>query len=379
MTDKVVENAQASTQSAELREEHPSPGTQLRTAREAAGLSLEELSSRLRMTGNKLELLERDEYDRLPSALYVRGYIRNACKELGVDAEPVLEAFSGYSAAEEESRAIIEHVSRGPALEPGRKGGFGLLALLPLVLVAAAFWWFQGRDLATPSMNMEALADDQAVQQGEQVGDLQGFTEQAAEPIAAEPLQAEEVGAAGEAVAVAASEPELSDTAIESPSAAALEVADVAAYEALSAQAGTSLQAVESEAPVAADDAVAEIGVEVTEVAEPETPAASAVEAAADPAPAAATAPSAAPVAEAASEALELRFSQEAWIEVKDASGKVLLAKLQAQGSQVTLEGQPPFSLMLGNAAGTEVRYRDQLVPSEPIGSRRTRRLTVGE
>lgn len=375
MTDKVVENAQASTQSAELREEHPSPGTQLRTAREAAGLSLEELSSRLRMTGNKLELLERDEYDRLPSALYVRGYIRNACKELGIDAEPVLKAFSGYSAAEEESRAIIEHVSRGPVLEQGRKGGFGLLALLPLVLVAGAFWWFQGRDLAAPSINMEALTEEQAVQQSGQDVIQQGFAGQAAEPAVAEPVQVEEAGAVEAAVDAVESEPEVPEASIESPSAAP-EPADIDASEAPSVQAGTSLQAAEPEAPVAAYDVVQEVG---TEVAEAEAPAVSAVEAPADPAPAAATTLPAAPAAEAASESLELRFSQEAWIEVKDASGKVLLAKLQAQGSQVVLEGQPPFSLMLGNAAGTEVVYRDQLVPSEPIGGRRTRRLTVGE
>ena len=73
-----------------------------------------------------------------------------------------------------------------------------------------------------------------------------------------------------------------------------------------------------------------------------------------------------------------LDFSEESWVEVTDASGNKLLAKLQPAGSRVELNGVAPFSLMLGNAAGTTVSYRGEVVESAPIGNRRTRKLTVG-
>ena len=68
-------------------------GGLLREAREQAGLTSDELARRLCMTASKLEALEQDQLDRFPGSTYVRGYIRNICKELGADETPVLEAF----------------------------------------------------------------------------------------------------------------------------------------------------------------------------------------------------------------------------------------------------------------------------------------------
>ncbi|MGL6159293.1 RodZ domain-containing protein [Microbulbifer sp.] len=282
-----------------------SPGSQLRRAREHAGLTLEELSRRLCMTLGKLELLERDEYDRLPGALYVRGYIRNACKELGIDAEPVLEAFSGYSAAEEESRALLDHVRRAPVMDSKPQRSLRGLALLPLLLVAGVFWWLHGREPAPPEFS----------------AGNQPFETEAAPETVEEPA----VEAASTLFAVGE----------ESPQA--------------DSQSGESADSQPVEAPR-------------PEVAASES----------EPVPAAA------PGTGNASQ-LELYFDEESWIEVRDASGAVLLAKLKPAGSQVTLEGQPPFELMLGNASGTRVRYRGEPVASDPLGDRRTRKLTVGE
>lgn len=368
MTDNVVENAQASAQSAAVRDEHLSPGAQLREAREAAGLTLDELSARLRMTGNKLELLERDEYDRLPSALYVRGYIRNACKELAVDPEPVLKAFSGYSAAEEESRAIIEHVSKGPVIDEGGKGGHGVLALVALVVVAGAFWWFQGRDLGVSSIDVDSLTAERPVE--ETVADstvVDSFAGEFSEPAA--------TAAVAPAEPVTTAAPETFESLSTDEGSGSLE----------SAQQSFATQSEEvAPAPVepSGETAIEETAAETAVAEEPEPVTATAaggaaLETAVE--PVAAEEPAAAPVTTGPVETLELSFAQEAWVEAKDASGSVLLAKLQPEGSVVVLEGQSPFSLMLGNAAATEVRFRGQVIPSDPIGGRRTRRMTVGE
>ncbi|MDP5210071.1 RodZ domain-containing protein [Microbulbifer sp. 2205BS26-8] len=76
--------------------------------------------------------------------------------------------------------------------------------------------------------------------------------------------------------------------------------------------------------------------------------------------------------------ALRLRFDEDAWIEVKDAGGVVLLAGVQEAGTTKFLDGRAPFELMLGNARATHVVYRERTVDSDPVGNRRTRRLIVG-
>ena len=43
-------------------------------------------------------------------------------------------------------------------------------------------------------------------------------------------------------------------------------------------------------------------------------------------------------------------FSQDAWVEVKDASGKIIFSRLGKAGSREQLEARAPFSLVVGNA-----------------------------
>jgi cytoskeleton protein RodZ len=93
---------------------------------------------------------------------------------------------------------------------------------------------------------------------------------------------------------------------------------------------------------------------------------------AASPEPAAAVAaPSAAEPAAAASAVaapvetipLEFRFAQESWAEVSDGRGERLLFGLNAAGRQVTVRGEPPFSILLGNADSVELRVNGSVYP----------------
>lgn len=43
-------------------------------------------------------------------------------------------------------------------------------------------------------------------------------------------------------------------------------------------------------------------------------------------------------------------FSQDAWVEIKDAGGKIIFSRLGKAGSREQVEARPPFSLVVGNA-----------------------------
>jgi len=132
--------------------------------------------------------------------------------------------------------------------------------------------------------------------------------------------------------------------------------------------AGESLPAnASAPAPLPASAAVA---------ATPAASAAAAVVEAAAPAASAATGetvfsappPEAAASAEAAAVAglVQIRTSEPSWIDVRDASGQVLLSRTVLPGESVGLDGVVPIRLIIGNASATQLGFRGQPVELAP-------------
>ncbi len=71
---------------------HPDlgPGARLRAERERRGLPRERVAAQLHLGEEMVEALEADDYDRLPGAVFVKGYVRNYARLLGIPAEPFL-------------------------------------------------------------------------------------------------------------------------------------------------------------------------------------------------------------------------------------------------------------------------------------------------
>ena len=72
-----------------------------------------------------------------------------------------------------------------------------------------------------------------------------------------------------------------------------------------------------------------------------------------------------------------LRCEQESWIEVRDATGRLLISSLNPAGSERVVEGRPPFSLVIGNAQHVRVSYNDEPVDLHPHIKVEVARLTL--
>lgn len=66
-------------------------GTRLRQAREAAGLTLEDVGQRLRMPVQVVKSLEQEQWQKLGAPVFVRGQLRSYARLLGVDVSELLE------------------------------------------------------------------------------------------------------------------------------------------------------------------------------------------------------------------------------------------------------------------------------------------------
>ena len=74
---------------------------------------------------------------------------------------------------------------------------------------------------------------------------------------------------------------------------------------------------------------------------------------------------------------IDLEFGKDSWVEIKQGDGRTLLSQLNAAGTKQTLEGKPPFSLVIGNAPTVRLRYNDESVDLRPHFKVDVARLTL--
>jgi cytoskeleton protein RodZ len=82
-------------------------------------------------------------------------------------------------------------------------------------------------------------------------------------------------------------------------------------------------------------------------------------------------------VAEVGGQRLQFVFDGDAWVEVKDKGGKVIFYQLNAKGSQQSVHGTPPFSLVIGNASHVRLTYNGKPVDLAPHIKVDVARLTI--
>jgi len=59
---------------------------------------------------------------------------------------------------------------------------------------------------------------------------------------------------------------------------------------------------------------------------------------------------------------LRMVFDQESWVEIRDRNGNTIFGQLNPAGSRRSVSGEPPFDVVVGNAAGVRLTYKDENV-----------------
>lgn len=61
-----------------------------------------------------------------------------------------------------------------------------------------------------------------------------------------------------------------------------------------------------------------------------------------------------------------LRFERESWVEIRDGAGKILTSELNRAGSERSVDGNPPFTLVIGNAQHVRLSYDERPIDLAP-------------
>ncbi len=125
-----------------VAEEDQRLGAALRQGREARELPVDQVADALFLTAATVRALEAEDWEQLPSPVFVRGYIRNYARFLAVDQNALLQAYDDLAPASSHNPPTGE-AARWGDLDKRHLRRLGLMGAIILLLVAgAAFvWW----------------------------------------------------------------------------------------------------------------------------------------------------------------------------------------------------------------------------------------------
>lgn len=287
-------------------------GKTLAEARERLGLTVMDVSTQIKFAPRQIEALEADDYQRLPEAAFLRGFVRSYARMLHLDAQQLIAALPQERGAQ---ASLVEPAGEAvPGARSAQRQNLAWLgaALVMVVIVAGFAAWH----LSNPPEKAEgpeteapvALSEDLQVDPGQLAADAAGG---APAPVVPQPPAA----AAQPAVPPASAAP--SRPASQTPAA--------------------QKPAAQPQAPSA----------------QPQAPAAQ-------------------PEAPVKLSSVRLVFNGESWTEVRDRDGEILSSRPNEPGSERRVRGAAPLTLVIGNASSVRLFYNDKeidLIPHTRLSS----------
>lgn len=293
-------------------------GAMLQRARKEAGLTIDIVAAHLKLHPKQVQAIEDDEFALLPGRTFVRGFVRNYARLMRLDPDAVVAALPGAATAPAlDSPTLHSTANRMGELPTDSKPKASWTRwAIPLVLLA----------IAAVAGVYEYLASE---------GHLPGFARTGPAPATA----VTSAGSTTAATPSATSPPEPATTLATPP---------VATPPLPASAPGTTPGAAAATTP------------------------------AATPPPGTGTliAPVVTPV-DTTTPALVLALRASSWVEVKDGSGRTVIAQVLPAGQTQSIPGAAPFDVTIGNAAEVTLTFRGQAVDLAPYTRGNVARLTL--
>lgn len=279
------------------------PGGLLRQAREAKQLGLDEVAANLKLSRRQVQALEAGHFSELPGLTFVRGFVRNYARLLELDAVPLLAMIEGAPGT------VMPQMSVSAQAEPKAP------TLIKLPQRAGSDYLRPRRGFPVKVALIAALvalavAGGAAWMLNAQTASEPLVTMEPATPALESPMPIPP--AAVESVL-----PPIVQPAPMPPAALAGTTEQVPPVSAEPLQ-----EAASKPNPVLAENLSGQSGV--------------------------------------LRSGIQLAFTGDSWVEIIDADGGRVVAKLYRPGAEETIQGKAPFKLVIGNAAQVKLSYNGQ-------------------
>jgi cytoskeleton protein RodZ len=292
-------------------------GAELSAARQEQGLGLQEVAQQLKFGVRQLEALEADRFADLPGGTFARGMVRNYARLLKVDPDPLLARLAGRFDAPDSNQLAARFSQPVPFSDAGRRSTmvyFGLSLAILVVVGGVAYQWQRERNAPAQMAFVKPKA--------------------------------------------------------EAPARKAVLPAQPAVEERKPMEATRPAPVVEGKKPVEASKPAPAAEVKRIEEKKPEE------KKAADRKPAPSVLAVAAPPSGVHRIVMRVE-TDEAWLEVSDASGRQLVSSLNRAGAERVVQGRGPFTFVIGNASHVRVLHNDRELDLKPYTRVEVARFTI--
>lgn len=344
-------------------------GKRLQQARKAAGFDIADIADISNIPKSKLEAMERNDFVKVGGDIYVVGYIRKFGSIVTVDTDELVAAYKAKHSQgsigfhNTQSNNIVtqtDAIHDAPIDAAGETGARGkrskglwiVLTLVALLMALIGIILFAGQDnesvsATTGNANSAQTATRQKPPVQEAAAERAREIPSSLESTSGQSTSTPSAGSAVEDSLAAASEISEDGAALLS---AQQQNASNAINVALTENAGDVSAANEglgNGSNVALDSSVS--------ANNSQTPISSASE----------------------SPSLQISFSEDCWLRVRDSAGVELFEGVKAANTTLSLEGNTPITVRLGNARAASITYKGRAVDASPPPGRTTRTLII--
>jgi cytoskeleton protein RodZ len=287
-------------------------GGALRLAREAQGLSVQDVASKLRLGPKQIEAIEADQFAKLPEPTIVRGFIRNYAKLLKMNAEPLLDAYIVIVPSNMQHELTVKPTTNMQVTSGDKAKPSSYIWIISAALLALGVWLFYQNYIQKPSPTLPSTS-------------VENLISESLEPLPQPALPAAE------------RTPE-SQSSIELTLPPATDIASPSVSASAPVDSATPATVVPNPAPAST--------VPAPVISQP-------------------AAPVSAPIS-AGTAKLEINATQETWVNVIDASGREIYSKTIFAGSRESIEVTIPANVTVGNAGATSLNMNGRAVDLAP-------------
>lgn len=292
------------------------PGERLLIARESQGLNQRAIAEELHLPVRYIEWIEEGSFDKLPSLVFARGYIRGYAKIVGIDGSTLIDLFDkleGLPTKKEPIRSVTKVQQQVKLGDPVMRWSSWLFLL---VLIAAVGWWWKTQYSLAPVDQLKS-----------------GVSTVTTQSIDDKTLVL----------------PKFEDSQLPE------NVNDASVVE----------QALNEEPKYLSEEDISNLQNELTTGVSADVVASKPEE-----------------QEESESETLldkvQISFTDECWLTVKDADGKTLFSNVRKQGQTLTLSGKEPFGVLIGRVSAIDkILYNGELIDFSRYNNKNVAKFTL--
>tara|TARA_B110000858_G_scaffold123333_1_gene140610 strand:- start:1140 stop:2234 length:1095 start_codon:yes stop_codon:yes gene_type:complete len=338
-------------------------GDILQQERQRLGLNEKEVADQLHITMHYVRALESNSYEKLPGAVFAKGYLKSYSLLLGLDVEDLMSRYDEFAhqqkAENEEERRVLKARKKKDRNKP-----LVIISLIVFVVGFLGLWlvnsYFVDESASDVTSNVESVAGAENIRSALPQVDEPQITTQPQLTLQVEPEEFSAATRLSTMLPPRVAEVELAPEQL-------LEVASALIVDSESAGGIESGAGSESEASPNIEDLTAtlqtlraEQAVNAESIANASQPRLISIEA-------------------IGSDILRINFTGESWIEVNDSDSQQIYRDIRVAGDVLEITGSAPFNILLGDAPFVRMSLNgDEIDLSADIRIDNSARLTVG-